>query len=35
MKRIFQRMMANNLIELVPSTTRCTAAYRLIKKKTQ
>jgi len=31
MKRIFQRMMANNLIELVPGTTRYTAAYRLVK----
>jgi ATP-dependent DNA helicase RecG len=33
MKRIFQRMIANNLIELVPGTTRYTAAYRLIKHK--
>jgi ATP-dependent DNA helicase RecG len=33
MKRVFQRMMANNLIELVPGTTRYTAAYRLIKDK--
>lgn len=32
MKRIFQRMMATNLIELVPGTTRYTAAYRLVKK---
>jgi ATP-dependent DNA helicase RecG len=32
MKRIFQRMIASNLIELVPGTTRYTAAYRLIKK---
>ena len=35
MKRIFQRMMAKNLIELVPGTTRYTAAYRLIKKQSQ
>lgn len=30
MKRIFQRMMANRLIELVPETTRYTAAYRKV-----
>lgn len=30
MKRIFQRMMARNLIELVPGTTRYNAAYRLV-----
>lgn len=30
MKRVFQRMIATNLIELVPGTTRYTAAYRLI-----
>jgi ATP-dependent DNA helicase RecG len=35
MKRIFQRMMANDLIELVPGTTRYTAAYRLIKQRAQ
>jgi len=33
MKHIFQRMMATNLIELVPGTTRYTAAYRLVQKK--
>jgi ATP-dependent DNA helicase RecG len=32
MKRIFQRMIASGLIELVPGTTRYTAAYRLVKK---
>jgi len=32
MKRIFQRMMARGLIELVPGTTRYNAAYRLIQK---
>jgi ATP-dependent DNA helicase RecG len=31
MKVIFQRMMKSGLIELVPGTTRYTAAYRLIK----
>lgn len=31
MKRIFQRMMAKNLIELVPGTTRYTASYRLFR----
>ncbi len=30
MKRVFQRMMQNQLIELVPGTTRYTAAYQLI-----
>ncbi len=35
MKRIFQRMMASNLIELVPGTTRYTAAYRLVGAKTE
>lgn len=30
MKRIFQRMMTQGLIELVPSATRYTAAYRLV-----
>lgn len=35
MKRIFQRMMQNDLIELVPGTTRYTAAYRLVNKKSQ
>lgn len=32
MKRVFQRMMKNDLIELVPGTTRYTAAYRLMQK---
>lgn len=32
MKRVFQRMMKNDLIELVPGTTRYTAAYRLTQK---
>lgn len=31
MKRIFQRMIARNLIELVPGTTRYNAAYKLVK----
>jgi ATP-dependent DNA helicase RecG len=35
MKRVFQRMMTNDLIELVPGTTRYTAAYRLVKAKTK
>lgn len=30
MKRVFQRMMQSKLIELVPNTTRYTAAYQLI-----
>jgi len=30
MKRVFQRMISNGLIELVPGTTRYTAAYRLV-----
>jgi ATP-dependent DNA helicase RecG len=30
MKRVFQRMMTNGLIELVPGTTRYTAAYRRV-----
>lgn len=34
MKVIFQRMMRNSLIELVPGTTRYTAAYRLVGKAT-
>jgi hypothetical protein len=32
MKRVFQRMMTSDLIELVPGTTRYTAAYRLVRK---
>lgn len=34
MKVIFQRMMKQGLIELVPGTTRYTAAYRLVQRKT-
>jgi ATP-dependent DNA helicase RecG len=35
MKRVFQRMITNGLIELVPGTTRYTAAYRLVRAKTK
>ena len=33
MKRIIQAMIANGLLELVPGTTRYTAAYRLSRKR--
>ena len=35
MKGILQRMVRNGLIELVPGTTRYSAAYRLVKQKTR